>query len=370
MPVVNAKMKIININKDLFDRYNDLQEDYRTFLNMFFEWSCIPFTDEDGNIIYEQQLLENLNNKYNAETIEKINAYITNIGKSQSQSSSSYNIFYEDFESTGAKILPEIKEFFQSDKPFKEALLELEEKFINPLKKNNKKEIHEFLQEKLDLFNKIKKDFWEKAHAKISQNKLSKEIIRTLWKEIKPLFSNSERLAGAELRKLMKIKCKRPNDSTYCVQLFEMIRLSFKSIKEKVQLHLEDTNKLKESLELNIKQFNNETAYASFNKLKNILKQKEIGFSFNFINSCKDVIDGIDAKYNDAFIKNIMQNDEYKQLVLLLSVKTNSGFKNYRCLEKINNILDKLSKRKVYPTFCFKGKDAQIPFGNNYGRFR
>lgn len=408
IPSINRSsfLKLRNPKNDLISYYDDLQSDYKKYLNLFFEWSCIPYIDENNVVHHKEELENKLATDFSKFIdINLLRSYTKNIFGDQKQSSSSYNIFYANFHNIGAKIPKEIQLFFEDlnkdnfnqvynelvsrynqpieDIKSKFSKIELEIQNLSPEDKKGLSKLQDklaackerykdnldFLEDKLFKFNKISKNDWESIAEEIinvDQEKIKKKKISIFWERFKDEFSNESRSLGKEIRNVLGITCKQHNNSNYCRQLFEMIRISLSSTNAKCEEHVKETNNIKNNIKLLESKVNH---LASFLKLLEKLKQNQMKFNFYFVKNCFEKSEGNVLKYNDNIIHELLEDEEYQDLFSFLFVKENNKFVNVSLYEKLSNLKTKLEKRKDYPRFYFDHKDAKVPFGVNYYNF-
>jgi hypothetical protein len=381
-----AFVKAISIPNSLSSYYDDMQKDYKKFLNLFFKWAAIPYMDckkdKNGNDLYhnEEDVIKERDFLL-VKNPDVVKQFIENIKTgNQKGNSSSYNVFFEQYEERGAKFPPKIKEFFiNSTKESFEISFEklklsygIKEEKVSDKKgkkgENKKERNKKSLDQAQKDFNKIDLDFWKKSSAEmygLVDKKNIENKCNLLWKEIKEKFRNPVRGSGAIIRVDYDIKCKRPQNLEYCKQLFEMIRSKLCSVYSKCVLHIKETQSLVEQKDNLVNKLNSEI-FKDFISLRTYLKNNNLSFSYNFVSSCSDKIEGNSLEYNDKFYANLVISKEFEKIISYCLTRNDKKLSNFNYLKTIDDLISKLENRKKFPKFNFEHNDFGIPFGESY----
>lgn len=329
-------VRIKNYDPELESFYNDMQEDYKKYCELFLNCMEIGYTkfDENNNLIViepeEQIKKRNQYLKNNSEIIKAASTFCSLYFAGQTSSSSNYSCFYKDFEPSSAA-------------RYNKRLMDHPEEF-------------EKISETNTGLKKLTVAEWQK-HAKKIKN-LNESEKKEYWnKYIGEKVVNDDRSTGVFLRKKLNIKCNRPEDKDYCTQLSEMIYRTLRSIKEKYDFHVAEWNKNKTKVDA----FINDELFIHFqNILKKSIKDKmEISPYMLGL-----AVKGIFKKPK----KNKFCQDKIDYLIKKMDVEK---YDFTKCMNMVENLefYENFKSKKKYPMFP-KLNDYKIPFGlTSIGKF-
>lgn len=367
--VKTAIVKIKSLPQEIKEYYDDIQADYKRYVTLFFSLSAIPYCDFEGNV-FDKNLEEKRNQILQTlfcgtdlrVSMQRAIQFVDNVAtKGQTENSSSYNVFYKDFKSAGAKINKHVKQFFERclTENFDDCYSELENNICLKEKKSNYDKQFEAM------FLSVDPIFWRKASQQLKglNKKQAEKSIKELWREIQPNFTLDDRLLGQYFREDFGITCKRPNNVNYCKQLFEMVRKTLMSVKGKYTLHVNETkeivdlkNNLLEEITKSVPDL-----MSQLTSMRIFLKSNYVSIGKYFFDSYSKAIEGKDAKHNAQFFKKLVDDGSYKEIFEFC--KNSNNKEKFISLE---SLISRLEIRKQYPAFNFDMNNYGVPFGESY----
>lgn len=314
-------LQVKSYSKEIQSFYNDIQEDYKKFIKLFYNWISIGRTEFVGDIPVviepEQARKERL---LDHPLVDKFLAIVLKGGIG---ASSCYNLFYKDYESNG----PTYSVF---RKKILSKLIHVEANERRKLIKND------------PIFNAMDDETLDSLSKKLVNQ--SEEVIKTEWNNIASQAATSDRAIGAELSNLFDIKCKRPNDKNYCTILMEMVGRQIRSINKKYKMHVDDY----EALKAEVESFQSDLFKDMVNFSEDLYKDKKYGFSKYVLKQAIRANCPIQIIADN--IKNYpnLINADYKDLMI--------AYGQWKKLLKLKN-------RRKYPVVPRMDADYKVPIG-------
>jgi len=326
-----GNLKAKNTAEEVMQWYADLQSDYRSFLNLFFGWMAIGYgTNAEDEVFYtskeESERLRSLTIG-DAKKEQLAVSFIELLLKGGENASSCYNVFYRNYKSLGKAKLTQKKNDFLSALPL------LDE-------------------------NKIKEYF--KTDEQLSQICIEEWLeygvknlpLPEIWAEVSPRLASIERSLGVDLRLAFGLSCIRSRDCNYCRILIEMVGRDLRSIFEKYNNHLLETEKIK--LSMNDKQG---PVYDSICCFAAELESKNSGLTKYVLTKGIDhVKKGTGEKTDIRLAVKELKKNKYRILIESSYSEIMSAYSCWRTKKQ-------LEKRKLYPCFDPNRNDYKVPVG-------
>lgn len=333
-----GNLKSKQIDDSVNSWYDDLQKDYRYYVNLFFGWMAIGYgRNADDGILYtskeEAEKLRSLSIG-DPKKEELVIDFINLLLKGGTTASSCYNVFYTQYKSSG-----------------KAKLTQRKKDFIALLPSLSKEKIEECVKADTQLSSISIEDWLEYGRKNLRQSEI--------WDEVSPKLASTERSLGADLRLSFGLSCCRPTDCDYCRILIEIVGRDLRSIFEKYNNHLLETDEIKLSMVPKIG-----PVYDSICCLAAELELKGSGLTkYVLTKGVEHVRTETGQKSNIRVAVEEMRKQKYRTLVESSSSQLLLAYDGWRTKVK-------LEKRKLYPCFNPDRNDYKIPVGQgSIGRF-
>ena len=309
-------MKVSVENLTVEKWYEDLQDDYRKFFNIFYPLMGIGYgvmTDDVIEYVEPKEMPD-----------DEIGKWLKCFLEKGTNNSSSYSFFYDKFENKLAKKTEYIV------------------KFIN--------NIPTATDEDLLKDSRLTPQEWRDISQQIQIQGLD-----AVWETIlSKILVNPKRQLGQMMRNQIAERCHRPDNKNYCTILTKMLGESLRSQNEKYKFHVKET----QELEATVVKYRSPKAELLLKFCQQI--QSECGCNKWVLTKLFKDQATTKEQPNLFFAIEKRDSDEFKELQ---DIDLNKDYKYVKGMLA-------LAKRKKYPTQPNKNNDPSIPIGlTSYGNF-